>query len=73
MAEQYIVAAFIDADLVVSAAGPFRSRERAKAACDRINEAGDWSVESEGYTITAQVVRLSHVADLIEQAGGDRG
>ena len=74
MAEQYIVAVFLDATMNVDAAGPFRSRKRAQQVCDQINDAGEWTTERPDLTTTvAQVVHLRTVADLIEQAGGERG
>ncbi|HEY9395935.1 MAG TPA: hypothetical protein VIP58_17415 [Nocardioides sp.] len=70
MTEQYIVAVFLDASLVVDACGPFRSRERAEAASDRINAASEWT-EGDGNVATtiAQVVTLRSTADLVAEAG----
>ena len=65
---QYVVAVFLDGTLNVSAAGPFRSRAKADAAAERINEAGAWSAEDyRGAAIVAQVVALQPTADLVEE------
>lgn len=69
MTEQYIVAVFFDFSLVVDACGPFRSRERAEEACERINAAGEWTAADPHLsTTTAQVVTLRSVADLVAEA-----
>lgn len=66
---QYIVAAFLDGTLVVRASGPFRSHERAAAACDLINDAGGWTEDDPGVaTILAQVVKIEPVRDLVGDA-----
>lgn len=66
---QFIVAAFLDGTLIVRAAGPFRSAERAGVVCDRINDAGEWSAEHpEMATHVAQVVRLEPWRDLVDEA-----
>ena len=66
---QYIVAVFLDGTLNVAASGPYRSRDRADAACDALNAAGEWSeAHSDQATIIAQVVPLQPLVDLIEDA-----
>lgn len=66
---QYIVAAFLDGTLNVRATGPFRSFERAGMVCDRINDAGEWSVERDDMaTHVAQVVPLEPWTDLVSDA-----
>lgn len=66
MAEQYVVGVLLDRTLNISAAGPFRSQAKAQEACDRINQAGDWtSGDPDGATIIAQVVTLRSVSELV--------
>lgn len=68
MSDQFIVATMLDGTLNVSAAGPFRSEEKAMAAAQKIEEAGAWTELAEAPTIIAQVIRLQSVADLVEGA-----
>lgn len=69
MAKQYIVAAFLDGTLNISATGPFRSEAKAEEACDRINQAGDWTSEMADYaTIIAQVVPLRSASEIVAEA-----
>lgn len=69
MSAQFIVAVMLDGTLNVSAAGPFRSRKKAEAVAERINRAGEWSEEGLDWpTITAQVVLLEGVEDLVKEA-----
>lgn len=71
MTDQYIVAVFLDATLVVDACGPFRSRKRADRVSERINEAAEWTeADSEVANIVAQVVTLRPAADLVQAAKG---
>ena len=66
---QHIVAVFLDGSLIVDACGPFRSRERADAVCERINVAGEWTeADPDLSTLIAQVVTLRSVADLVAAA-----
>lgn len=70
MADQYIVAVHLDGTLIVNACGPFRSRERAEAACERINTAAEWSDSDDVLaTIVAQAVTLRSVEDLVTVVG----
>jgi len=64
MSEQYIVAVHLDFTLVVDACGPFRSRRRAGAAAEKINDAGEWAEMG----VIAQVVRLRPVDELVKEA-----
>ena len=71
MADQYIVAVFTDGTLNVDACGPFRSHERAVKACERINEASEWTDDADHVLATtiAQVVTLRPTSDLVAQVG----
>ena len=72
MTTQFIVAVMLDGTLNVSAAGPFRSRRNAEAAAERINRAGEWSVDDlDAPTIIAQVVLLAGVDDLVKEIRHD--
>lgn len=64
MAEQYIVAVFLDGTLNVDACGPYRSEAKAQAISDRLNETADWSDAAELASLIAQVVRLRPEAEL---------
>jgi hypothetical protein len=69
MSTQYIVAVFFDGTLNVDACGPFRSRQRADEACDRINEVSAWTEDDSILATTvAQVVTLRSAADLVAEA-----
>lgn len=67
MADQFVVAFFGDGTLVVDAIGPYRSRERADAAADRlaaaIDNPDDW--EDCSPSRVPQVVRLMSEADAV--------
>lgn len=67
---QYVVVAFLAADLTPDACGPFRSHERAQTVCDRINAAGSWTdhPDVDGATIIAQVVPIRAINDLVAEA-----
>lgn len=68
MTEQYIIAYFGDATLVVDAVGPFRSLDKAERALEKLSRADD--NRSENFDVLAsgipQLVRLQTLAEALE-------
>jgi len=61
MSPQYVVAFHGDASLIVEAVGPFRTREKADAVCERL----EISIDSHALNFDGAVSRLPHVVVLM--------